>query len=150
MTVWSMPSRSMSSSAAFGSVMPGRSRELLESILLVDELVHLEPPAEVEVGEQREVATGPRRPVPAAEDRLVLVERVHDELEARAELRDADDGERPAGPERVERLLDDREVADGLEGVVRAAARQLLDRRHRIVARGVDRVRGAEPAREGE
>src|SRR5439155_467482 len=127
-----------------------RPRQLLERVALRDELVDLEPPAEVEVGEERKIAARSRRAVAAAEDRLVLVEGVDDELEARAELRDADDGERAAGPERLERLLDDGEAADGLERVVGAAARQVLDRRDGIVARGVDRVRRAEPAREGE
>src|SRR5437870_7855963 len=118
-----------------------RAGKLLERVVLRDELVDLAPPAEIEVGEQREVATRPRRTVAAAEDRLVLVERVDDELEARAELRDADDGERAAGSERLERLLDDREAADGLERVVGAAAGQVLDRRDGIVARGVDGMR---------
>src|SRR5207249_2258338 len=127
-----------------------RPRQLLERVALRDELVDLEPPAEVEVGEERKIAARSRRAVAAAEDRLVLVVGVDDELEARAELRDADDGERAAGPERLERLLDDGEAADGLERVVGAAARQVLDRRDGIVARGVDRVRRAEPARERE
>src|SRR3989442_1045014 len=127
-----------------------RAGKLLERVVLRDELVDLEPPAEIEVGEQREVATRPRRAVAAAEDRLVLVERVDDELEARAELRDTDDGERTARPERVQGLLDDGEATDGLERVVGPAAGQVLDRGHRIVARGVHGVRRAEPARERE
>src|SRR5262245_26641541 len=98
-----------------------RTPEVVEGVVLGDELVDLEPATEVQVGQQREVAPRARRAVAAAEDRLVLVERVHHHVEARAELRHTDDGQRPAGSERVERLLDDRQAADRLEGVVGAA-----------------------------
>src|SRR5881392_1647915 len=115
-----------------------------------DELVDLEPAAEVEVGEHREVAARAGRAVAAAEDRLVLVEGVDHEVEPRADLRHADDGERAARAERVERLADDREVADRLEGVVGAAAREIADGGDGVVLPGVDRVCGAEPARQLE
>src|SRR5581483_12518108 len=100
-----------------------------------------EPSGEVEVGEHWEVAPRARGAVAAAEDRLVLVELVDDDVEARAELRHADDRERPAGTERVERLADDGEAPDRLERVVGAAAGERLHRRDRIVRGRVDRVR---------
>src|SRR5882672_10749900 len=127
-----------------------RAGELLERVAPRDELVDLETTAEVEVGEHREVAPRAGGPVAAAEDRLVLVERVDDEVEARAELRDADHRERAARAEGVQRLADDREVADRLEGVVGAAAGEVLDHGDGILAGGVDRVRRAEAAREVE
>src|SRR5207249_4470806 len=127
-----------------------RSGELVERVAARDELVDLEPAAEVEVGEHREVAARAGRPVAAAEDRLVLVEGVDHEVERRADLRHADDGERAACAERVERLADDGEVADRLEGVVGAAARQVADGGDGVVLRRVDRVRGAETARQLE
>src|SRR5689334_22517161 len=77
-----------------------RGREIVERVAARDELVDLETPAEVEVGEHREVLPRARRAVAASEDRLVLVERVHDEVELRPELRHADDGERAARAER--------------------------------------------------
>src|SRR5881396_3476564 len=84
-----------------------------------------------------------------------LVERVtaRDELvdlEPAADLGHADDGERAARAERVERLADDGEVADRLEGVVGAAAREIADGGDGVVLPGVDRVRGAETARQLE
>src|SRR5437660_5272387 len=127
-----------------------RSGELVERVAARDELVDLEPAAEVEVGEHREVAARAGRPVAAAEDRLVVVEGVDHEVEPRADLRHADDGERAARAERVERLADDGEVADRLEGVVGAAAREIADGGDGVVLPGVDRVRGAETARQLE
>src|SRR5881396_3856101 len=127
-----------------------RSGELVERVAARDELVDLEPAAEVEVGEHREVAARAGRPVAAAEDRLVLVEGVDHEVERRADLRHADDGERAARTERVERLADDGEAADRLEGVVGAPARQVADRGDGVVLRRVDRVRGAETTRQLE
>src|SRR5438093_2728889 len=127
-----------------------RGGELVERVAARDELVDLEPAAEVEVGEHREVAARAGRAVAAAEDRLVLVEGVDHEVEPRADLRHADDGERAARAERLERLADDGEVADRLEGVVGAAAREIADGGDGVVLPGVDRVRGAEAARELE
>src|SRR5206468_7417466 len=74
----------------------------------------------------------------------VLVERMDDEVELRAELRDADDGERAARPERLECLADDGEVPDRLEGVIGAAAREVADGGDRIRRRSVDGVGRAE------
>src|SRR2546426_3005199 len=108
--------------------------EVLEGVAAGDELVDLQPAAEIEVRQHREVAARPRGAVAAAEDRLVLVERMHDELEARPELRHADDRERTARPERVERLADHAGVADRLERVIGAAAGELLDDGHRVLA----------------
>src|SRR5207249_5237630 len=73
----------------------------------------------------------------AAEDRLVLVEGVDHEVERRADLRHADDGERAARAERVERLADDGEVADRLEGVVGAEIGR-ASCRERVESRGVE------------
>src|SRR5881409_2640646 len=114
------------------------------------QIVDLEPAAEVEVGEHHEVAARAGRAVAATEDRLVLVEGVDHEVEPRADLGHADDGERAARAERVERLADDGEVADRLEGVVGAAAREIADGGDRVVLPGVDRVRGTETARQLE
>src|SRR5947199_10206788 len=127
-----------------------RGGELVERVAARDELVDLEPAAEVEVGEHREIVARPGGAVAAAEDRLVLVEGVDHEVERRADLRHADDGERAARTERVERLADDGEAADRLEGVVGAPARQVAVRGDGVVLPGVDRVRGAEAARELE
>src|SRR5205085_12564181 len=79
-----------------------RGGELVERVAAGDELVDLQPAGQVEVREHREVAAGTRRPLAAAQDRPVLVGPVHDEVELRAELRDADDGERAARAERLE------------------------------------------------
>src|SRR5205814_7831896 len=133
-----------------GAQIVERGGELVERVAARDELVDLEPAAEVEVGEHREVAARAGRAVAAAEDRLVLVEGVDHEVEPRADLRHADDGERAARAERLERLADDREVADRLEGVVGAAAREIADGGDGVVLPGVDRVCGAEPARQLE
>src|SRR5213593_904020 len=124
--------------------------QVVERVAARDELVDLEPAAEVEVGEHREIAARPGGAVAAAEDRLVLVEGVDHEVERRADLRHADDGERAARTERVERLADDGEAADRLEGVVGAPARQVADRGDGVVLRRVDRVRGAETTRQLE
>src|SRR5437867_1441611 len=115
-----------------------RAADLLERVAARDELVDLEPPAEVELGQHREVPPRPRGPVAAAEDRLVLIERLHDELRARTELRHADDRARAPRAERVERLADHAHVADRLEGIVGAAAGQVAHRADGILARGVD------------
>src|SRR5438876_254920 len=56
-----------------GAQIVERGGELVERIAARDELVDLEPAAEVEVGEHREVAARAGRAVAAAEDRLVLV-----------------------------------------------------------------------------
>src|SRR5262245_8344576 len=88
-----------------------RAAEVLERVVLRDQLVDLEAAVQVQIGEHREVAARPRGAVAATEDRLVLVERLHDEVEAGAELRHADDRECAARAERVERLLDDGDVA---------------------------------------
>src|SRR5438094_287356 len=133
-----------------GAQVVERGGELVERVAACDEVVELEPAAEVEVGEHREVAARAGRAVAAAEDRLVLVEGVDHEVEPRADLRHADDGERAARAERVERLADDGEVADRLEGVVGAAAREIADGGDGVVLPGVDRVRGAETARQLE
>src|SRR3989442_2774014 len=133
-----------------GAQIVERGGELVERVAARDELVDLEPAAEVEVGEHREVAARAGRAVAAAEDRLVLVEGMDHEVEPRADLRHADDGERAARAERVERLVDDGEVADRLEGVVGAAAREIPDGGDGVVLPGVDRVRGAETARQLE
>src|SRR6266566_1747138 len=130
-----------------GAQIVERGGELVERVAARDELVDLEPAAEVEVGEHREIAARAGRAVAAAEDRLVLVEGMDHEVEPRADLRHTDDGERAA---RAERLADDREVADRLEGVVGAAAREIADGRDGVVLPGVDRVRGAETARQLE
>src|SRR5262249_57136569 len=62
-------------------------------------------------------------------DALPILERVDDEVELRAELRDADDRERAAGSERLQRLADHGQVADRLERVICAAAREVADGR---------------------
>src|SRR5437867_12493444 len=110
-----------------GAQIVERGGELVERVAARDELVDLEPPAEIQVCEHREVAAGAGGPVAAAEDRLVLVEGVDHEGERRAGLRHADDGERAARAEGVEGLTDDGEVADRLEGVVGAAVRPVAD-----------------------
>src|SRR5689334_3257186 len=56
-----------------GTQVVERGRELVERVAARDELVDLEPTAEVEVGEHREVAARAGGAVAAAEDRLVLV-----------------------------------------------------------------------------
>src|SRR5438046_8812878 len=55
-----------------GAQIIERSGELVERVAARDELVDLEPAAEVEVGEHREVAARAGRPVAAAEDRRGL------------------------------------------------------------------------------
>src|SRR2546427_11682905 len=90
-----------------GAQIVERGGELVERVAARDELVDLEPAAEVEVGEHREVAARAGRAVAAAEDRLVLVEGVDHEVEPRADLRHADDGERAA---RAERRSEERRV----------------------------------------
>src|SRR5881628_1939295 len=133
-----------------GAQIVERGGELVERVAARDELVDLEPAAEVEVGEHREVAARAGRAVAAAEDRLVLVEGVDHEVERRADLRHADDGERAARAEGVERLADDGDAADRLEGVVGAPARQVADGGDGVVLGRVDRVRGAETPRQLE
>src|SRR5262249_41941672 len=96
--------------------------EVVEGVAVGDQLVEAQPAGEVEVGEHREVAARPCGAVAAAENGLVVVEAVHHQIDGGADARHADDGERPAGRERVERLPDDGEVADALEGVLGAAA----------------------------
>src|SRR6185369_15608195 len=80
-----------------------RHVEIFQLVVVRDQLVDLELAAEIELGEHGEVTPRLRRAVTATVDRLVLIERVHDELESRADLGYADNGQRPARAECLER-----------------------------------------------
>src|SRR5262245_13240652 len=64
-----------------------RARELVECVMLRDQLVDLEASGEVQIGEHGKIASRAGGAVATPQDRLVLVERLHHEIEARAELR---------------------------------------------------------------
>lgn len=114
--------------------------DLVERIVPGDQLIDLEPAAQVELGEHRKIVLWPRRSVTTALDRPVKAERIHHELGAGVELRNADNGESPTGSQRGESLLHCSEMADRLKGVVDTASTgEILDDRDGIALAAVDR-----------
>ena len=89
-----------------------------EVVDLAHHLVEQQAAVEVEADEQRDVVVGPGGAVAAAEDRLVVVERVHHEAGLGAELRHAEQHQVAAPVEEVDRLADQGRVPDALEDVV--------------------------------
>src|SRR5262249_21792818 len=72
-------------SEAAGLEVVQRAVELVEGIAVGDQLVDAQPTREVEIGEHGEVAPRTGGAVPAAQDRLVVVEAVHHQLDRRAD-----------------------------------------------------------------
>src|SRR5690554_6927508 len=91
-----------------------RAIDVAQRVLARDQLVDLEPPAEIELRQHREVVLRTRRAVATAEDRAVEAQRVDQEVGARVELRHADDGQRAARSKRRKCLLDRAQAADRL------------------------------------
>src|SRR5207249_3153476 len=160
MTVTSMPSRSMSSRRLRGSVMPGRERLSTRAVPRVSLTPTPGRFANCCFTRSRRAAMcgwnsrGRRScqsagspPWPSAS----ITKGPNLPMGATSEGEDA--AREPPGAqivERGERLGEEGEVADRLEGVVGAAAREIADGGDGVVLPGVDRVRGAEAARELE
>src|SRR5688572_5189870 len=123
--------------------------DALERQLVGDEIVDVDLALHVPVDDLRHVGASPR-----AAERGALPDAAGNQLEwARANFLagagDADDHrDAPAAMAALERLAHHVNVADALEAVVRAAARELDDLRDDIPAFGVDEMRKTELARE--
>src|SRR5262245_2020208 len=125
--------------------------DLVERVHLADHVVEQQAAVLVEGDQQGDVVVRPGRPVPTAENGLVVVEVVDHEAGLGPQLGHPEQRERPAPVEEVDALADEGRVADALEHVVQARGQaEVLDRGHRVVgAGGVDEVGCAEPAGDG-
>src|SRR5262249_59354899 len=73
-----------------------RMVDVFETVLPRDQLVDLEAPSEVQVGEHRKIVLWTSRTVPATEDRLVNAQRIDEKFGAGGELRHPAGREPPA------------------------------------------------------
>src|SRR5579885_3430811 len=127
-----------------GGQRPERLVRLVHTVAPGDQLVDLELPRHVKVDHPREVVEDRGRAVGRADQApLGADQRARVDLDGGAVLGEADDDAGGAAGDRVPGLLDGADVADRDDRVVGAAARELLDARRGVLARGVDRVRGA-------
>src|SRR5262245_15126046 len=135
--------------------LAGRERrealvDVLQPVGPADQLVELEPALHVEVDQARKVDDGADRAVERALQRFLLQRhRVRRDRRARGRRRHADDHRGAPGTNGVDDLQRRRLAADGVEGVVHAAAvRDLAHLLEHLLAPGVDGVGRAELLRE--
>src|SRR5438552_7704716 len=118
--------------------------DVLELAAAADHLVELQPALAIELDVARHVDLEAVAAHAAALDLLLAQEHRPVQLDLLAHRDHADDGGGAAGLEAVEALLGGDLEADGLERIVDATFRQRADGLGRVVALGVDRMRGPE------